>query len=167
MRVLAIDVGTRNVGFAHGGPDGPGRAWGTYHPPATGKDIAWLLADVRAWMTTLLSAAEITNVVYCAPILIDNNNWWTIRKVVSLAGQIELGAYDAGLQVEEVDEPKVRKHFLAPYPVPRTSDAIKAAVIARCRQLRWDVDTDHEADAMAVLDYALALKGSRTAGLLV
>lgn len=164
MRVLAIDVGTVNVGWAHGSPGDRSPSHGVYKVPATQRDIAWLLADIRAWLTTTCENARISNIVYCSPILVFGNNPWTIRKINAIAGQIELFGYDHDVTVEEEIESRIRKHFLAPHKVPRKSAEIKAAVIARCRALGLKPELDDDADALALLDYTLALKSSRLAG---
>lgn len=164
MRILAVDVGTANVGWASGSAGDRTPSLGTYNPPATQSNLAWLGADFRAWLTVKLQAG-VTHVVFCTPILVHSNNWWTIRKVVSLGYQIELTGYDHSVVVEEAAEPKVRKHFLSPHKVPVKSADIKAAVMARCRALGWSPANDHEGDSAALWDYAMALKTSRLAAL--
>lgn len=163
MKVLAIDIGTVNVGWAYGSPGDRMPAHGVYKPPPTQRNIGWLLADIRAWLTTTCENARITNIVYCSPILVFGNNPWTTRKVDGFATHIELFGYDHDVTVEEEIESRIRKHFLAPHKVPRKSAEIKAAVIARCRALGWTPQLDDDADALALLDYTLALKGSRLA----
>lgn len=162
MRVLAIDVGTRNLGWAFGAP-GEDPSNGVYKVPATQRDLGWLLADIRAWLQPALKTAEITHIVYEAPILNPSNNFLTIRKVNAIGALIELVGYDMKLPVEEQLPGKVRKYFLSPHPVPKKSADIKEAVMARCRQLGWSFEMDDDADALALLDYTMTLKNSRLA----
>jgi hypothetical protein len=65
----------------------------------------------------------------------------------------------------------IRKHFLGKaltskdYPGLTKDEArseIKKVVMNRCRALGWAVDTDDEADACALLDYAMAMEGAQT-----
>lgn len=162
MRVLAVDIGTVNFGWAHGSA-GEKPSHGVYNPPSTRKNIGWLLADIRAWLVRMTESHGPTHIVFATPVLVHHNNVWTIRKMNAIAGLLELHAYDYQMTVEEKSESEVRRNFLAPHKVPRTSPAIKAAVVARCRQLGWSPEMDDDADAMALLDYTLAIKGSRLA----
>ena len=161
MRILAIDVGTRNVGWAVGSPDEKPRH-GIYQVPSYGKKLGILGADIRAWLTATALAHKPTSIAYEQPIYVPDNNPWTMRKVAGIGFTIEVFGYDNDILVEEMPAPTVRKHFLAPHKVPRESKAIKEAVVARCRQLGWAPTEgfDDDADAMALLDYTLAVKDS-------
>lgn len=80
-------------------------------------------------------------------------------------GQVEkMGVKHCTYQVSSI-----RKHFLGrnltsrDYPGLSKDQAraeIKQVVMNRCRALGWQVDTDDEADACALLDYALAKHGA-------
>lgn len=159
LRVLAIDVGSRNLGWAICSP-GQNTSYGTYVAPQTGNDIGLLLADIRGWLSHLLKFRSITDVVFEAPILNPDNDFLIVRKVSAVGGLIELVAYDHNIPVEEKLPGPIRKHFLAPHKVPKKSKEIKDAVMARCRQLGWPTKTSHEADALALADYTLAVKTS-------
>ena len=165
MKLLTVDIGTVNVGWAIASPEALQQPTlilhGVYRPPANvGRNIGWLLVDIRSWLTVTARTHAITNIVYCSPIQVFGNNWWTTRKVVSIAGQIEVTGHDLDILVEEADEPTVRRHFLAPHKVPRKSPEIKAAVMARCAALGINPDTDDAGDAVAVADYVLSVKNS-------
>jgi Holliday junction resolvasome RuvABC endonuclease subunit len=159
IRLLAIDIGTRNLGWAVMAP-GEQPSSGVYHPPVVGRDLGWLLIDIRSWMVPLLKNNGITTISYEGPILNPSNNMMTIRKVFAIGGQLEVIASDADLPIEEELPGKVRKHFLAPHKVPTHTKEIKEAVVARCRQLGWRPEMDDDADALALGDYTLAMKTS-------
>ena len=161
MRILAVDVGTTNLGWGVGSPQEKPRL-GIYHVPAYGKKLGILQADIRAWLQATVLAYKPTSIVYEQPIYVPDNNPWTMRKVAVIGGALELFGYDHNLLVEEMPAPTVRKHFLAPHRVPTKSKDIKDAVKARCRQLGWTIDgvLDDDADAAALLDYTLAVKDS-------
>lgn len=157
MRILAIDVGTRNLGWAVGSPQET-PSHGVYEVPAYGKKLGILGADIRAWLTTTCATYKPTGIVYEQPIYVPDNNPWTMRKVAGIGFTIELFSYDTDTPVEEMPAPTVRRHFLG--KVPRHTKEIKEAVIARCRQLGWKPHMDDDADALALLDYTLAVKDS-------
>lgn len=135
--------------------------YGTYKPIKTKDDLATFLIDARTFLYGLMQKNTIRTIVYESPILVRFNNPYTIRKMFALGGLIEVEAHDAGIPVFETAAGTVRRHFLGKGMVPRKSVEIKRALIARCKQLGWNVETDHEADALSILDYALALNNSR------
>jgi Holliday junction resolvasome RuvABC endonuclease subunit len=56
------------------------------------------------------------------------------------------------VRVSEYPIATVRKHFIGHGGLP--GKEAKAAVMARCRALGWDVEDDNQGDACAVWDYA-------------
>lgn len=159
MRILAIDVGTVNMGWALGRP-GDRPLHGVFNPARTKKNLGLLGADVRAWLQHTKVAYAPTSIVYEQPIYVPDNNPWTMRKIGGIGLVIELFGYDNDIPVEEMPAPTVRRHFLSPHKVPRKTKEIKEAVIARCRQLGWQPQMDDDADALALLDYTLSVKDS-------
>lgn len=160
MKIIAIDLGTANIGWAIA-DEKLEPELGTYHPPGTKKNIGWLLADLRSWLAPLLERRGITHLVYESPILQMGNNPLTIRKMHALGGMVELIAYDAKIPVEEALPQTVRLHFLGRGATPRRRDEIKRAVIKRCEMIGWRPENDDEADAAALLHYAICTKTSR------
>ncbi len=158
--ILAIDPGTEGFGWAVGAAHLRPK-WGTYEPVKTRDDLATFLVDTRTFLYSLFQRYRVTEVVYESPVLNRFNNVYTIRKMFALGGLIEVECHDAGLGVFEAAPGTVRRHFLGKGMTPRKSEEIKRAVMTRCKQLGWVVETDHEADALAILDYSLALRGSR------
>lgn len=158
--VLALDPGTEGFGWAVGSA-GVKPRFGTYEPIKTKDDLATFLIDARTFLYNAVRTNKVSEVVYEGPVVNRMNNVYTLRKMFSLGGLIEVECHDAGLPVFEAAPGTVRKHFLGKGMTPRKSKEIKEAVMARCSQLGWKVKTDHEADALAILDYTLAIRGSR------
>lgn len=169
MRMLAIDVGTRYLGWAVGSPGCPPE-WGTHLFDKVGARIGTLMLEVDAWLIPNYlhnwRSTGLTHILYEAPVLVHSNDFLTIRKVNCVGGHIEYlaGAYQFPHCEEQLPN-VVARHFLGSGNVPRKSDPKKEAMIARCGQLGWHAKTTHEADALGLLDYGLALKGSRLAQL--
>ena len=164
MKILAIDPGTEGFGWACGSPDRK-PTFGTYKPLKAGADLGAFLIDVRTflWPWLIDFNNRLTEIVYESPVFVASNNVNTLRKMFALGGYIETLGYDHGIAVSEAAPSTVRKYFLGSGMTPRRSAQIKIAVMARCRQLGWQPKTDHEADALAILDFATTLKGSRLA----
>jgi Holliday junction resolvasome RuvABC endonuclease subunit len=158
--VLALDPGTEGFGWATGSANTKPR-YGTYVPFKTRDDLGTFLIDARTTLFNLVKTYSVTEIVYESPVVNRMNNVYTLRKMFALHGMIEVECHDAGLPVFEAAPGTVRKHFLGKGMTPRKSKEIKEAVMARCSQLGWKVRTDHEADALAILDYTLAIRGSR------
>ncbi len=86
--------------------------------------------------------------------------------LIALAGCARAQAALMGLQVKVYMPNSVRRHFLGKALTARdfpgktkgaAKGAIKAAVIARCHLLGWDVKDDNQADAAALYDLAASL----------
>lgn len=159
--ILALDPGTEGFGWALGSANSKPARYGTYVPYKTMDDLATFLIDARTFLYQLMVPNRVTEVVYESPVVNRFNNVYTLRKMFALHGLIEVECRDCNVPVYEAAPGTVRKHFLGKGMTPRKSKEIKEAVMARCRQLGWNVETDHEADALAILDYTLAIRGSR------
>jgi hypothetical protein len=70
----------------------------------------------------------------------------------------ECASLKAGARFNVESPATIRKHFVGN---GRPKDP-KAAVISRCRQLGWRTLDDNQADALATMDYALAMLHART-----
>lgn len=157
MRILALDVAT-NVGICVGESGADPRAWSVYlgDPP-----------DERRF----------SNALSMAHGLIENHNPdlivveaaiggpKTSHYLVGLVACVRGCAYNRGVQVKSAALGTVRKHFLGKAIATRdfphlkqaaAKKAIKAEVMKRCALLGWPVDTDDEADAVAIWDWACA-----------
>ena len=150
-RILALDLSTR-VGWAAWGPGESAPHWGAHPLPRTGEDVGRYLAAYRRWLSGRLGEVAPDRVVMEAPILPKTTALATTRKLHGLAGLTELIARDHGAAAMEVNNAQVRKHFIGRGRGKR--DELKQATIAACRDRGWTPETDDEADALAVLDYA-------------
>ena len=158
--ICSLDLGTQNIGWAYGSDDDRAPTTGTYCPPATGKDLGWLLADVRAWLTPFCRTRAFDLLVYESPVFVAQNNVMTVRKMFALGGLVELVAYDLKLPCEEKLPGPVRKHFLGRGNVPKRRPEIKAAVMRQCQILGWKPSNDDEGDAAALWSFTIAVKCS-------
>jgi hypothetical protein len=160
--LLALDLATV-TGFALGDLNGI-KVSGSRQFPKTGNDIGWFADAFRTWLTTGLKRHKPEKVVYEQPIIHgDETTLATCRKLYGLAWQTELTCRDlkkAGVLrrefvVEEVNIGDWRTHFLG-RGYPRERNACKAAVKQMCRVRGFLFEDDNEAEAIAILDYALA-----------
>lgn len=169
MKILAMDIALR-TGLAFGGVRDEN---GVLLPPMTkvidldtGRNEARRLAKAARMARGFIEARKPDFVALECPIGPKASGiLWMLYGVIQ--AQVELmGVEQATYQVSSI-----RKHFLGKHLTTRdypglTKDEarreIKKVVINRCRALGWQVDTDDEADACALLDYALAKKGAAT-----
>jgi len=149
--VLALDLSTR-VGWAAWAPGESCPAWGVQSLPRTGSDVGRYLDAYRVWLAEMINQLSPGRVVMEAPILPSTTNLATTRKLYGLAGVTELVARDHEVAAMEVNNAQVRRHFAGVGRGKR--EAMKRAVVNACRERGWQPDTDDEADALAVLDYA-------------
>lgn len=156
-KMLALDLGSQWIGWARGSP-GQDPAFGTHRMPEVEQgDIATLMVDLRSLLHRLGHGVELVS--YEAPVVVRGNNPFTMRKVFALGGLVELFCHDQKVECVEAGIGSIRKHFLGK-GYAHTSKDVKGAVMARCRMLGWQVKTTHEADALAVLDYTMSVRGA-------
>lgn len=88
--------------------------------------------------------------------------------LIGLVSCVEGCAFNRSVPVVRAHLGTIRKHFIGKalsvksFPHLKPVDAkkaIKSQVIGRCHVLGWKVDTDNEADACALWDYASATYG--------
>ena len=173
--ILALDIATR-TGWAYAGPDQVA-AWpdvplaARAHPrPRWGLiDISSAGAGAGRWtryvdrLTDLLSLTKPAVIVYEAPL--SSVGMPNAHTAVILHGLVAFTEYTAA-RWRIVHRPAhistVRKHFLGRAPRDGRAKA-KAAVIDGCARRGWDISNDNIADALAVLDYAIADARARRA----
>lgn len=174
MRILALDL-ARLTGWAVGSP-GVIEGFGTHQFL---KTAAWALGeyglDARLTFRRMLAHVEPDHVVYESPILMAGeakinskgraflevrDTPQKLRKMYGLPFELEIECYRRTIPVREANIATVRANFLMG-KIPRKSDDCKAAVKSMARRRGWDISDDNEADALAVLDYELAMKCPR------
>lgn len=158
MKILAFDIAT-STGVAYGSAGGTPRSTTVrLRDAASGPDrFAKMIEATRK----LVGDLRPDLVVYEAPIGGATADPMPAMLAACCAGQ----ARSMGVRVEGCSLASIRKHFLGKnltsrdFPgltKPQARTAIKRAVIGRCLSLGWDVETDDEADACALWDYACA-----------
>lgn len=150
--------------------------FGTHEFP---KTESWALGEyglaARVAFRRMLAHTEAEHVVYESPILVPGeakinakgraflqvrDTPQKLRKMYGLPFELEVECYRRSIPVREANIGTVRANFLMG-KVPRGSDDCKLAVKSMARRRGWDIADDNEADALAVLDYELAMKCPR------
>lgn len=133
----------------------------------TGEDVGRAVDDFSEWLSSYLSLEKPRYVVFEAPWVGEKTHQNVARKLMGLAILTELECYrlhrsGSHCTYLEVNNQDVRTHFLGEgarsqkfrLPGEEMRDALKRMTILRCEARDWNVDTDDEADALALLDYA-------------
>lgn len=151
LKRMYFDLG-QNIGWVRRvGMDRP--TWGTERLPDTGEDYGPIGRAFRRFLRYQFEAVAKPDFVgYEAPLIYPSQPHVT-RLHCGLGFTLETMCADYGIECREWHMGVVRDWFLAPNPVPRSTPAIKAAVKARCRELGWMIDNDHEADALSGMDW--------------
>lgn len=160
MKVLAFDIATQ-TGVAFGRPG---------EKPITkvidlgsGRSDAARFAKALRMAEGFIEARKPDLVAVEAPIGPGSST-----VLVGLYACVVAQAVKMGCKVERYQVQSIRKHFLGKaltskdYPGLTKAESraeIKRVVMVRCRMLGWPVDTDDEADAIALWDYAIAKAG--------
>lgn len=160
--LLALDLAT-HLGWALGSPDMNRPTWGSFKLPSTGENVGRFVIAFDEWLTNLVDAAPIDQIVMEASILPDNTQRSTLLKLYGLAIKCEELGERRGIDVSEVRMQSWRKHFIGRAIAPTSIKGadrrrwIKRACMDACRARGWDVEDDNAADALGILDYSLCL----------
>ena len=150
MKILAIDQGTK-TGWAFSAKDEPTQ-YAHVHFPAAKDTHGRLFYAFREWLRALIAKLQPDLLVFESPVLPGGTSIQALRVQYGLAAVADSLAVELGLEVHEVDAPKVRKHFLG--KIPKGKGTIKPAIMAMCRAHGLEPKNDHEGDALAILAYA-------------
>lgn len=157
MKVLALDIAT-NTGVCVGQSGADPRAWSVNLGKAPD---AQRFSQALRLTASLLETHKPDLVAVEAAIGGPKASQYLIGLVACVTGV----CWDRRVRCEPVHLGSVRKHFLGkslttrhfPHLKPAAAKkAIKAEVMKRCELLGWPVETDDEADACAIWDYACA-----------
>lgn len=163
MKVLAIDIAT-STGLAFGGAgDVPlTKVVDLGHGRSQDRRFAKALRLAEGFV----EARKPDFVALEAPIG-QGSSTILIGLYACISGQVrKMGIPQATYPINSIRKHFIGKHLtVKDYPGLSKDEAraeIKRVVMNRCRALGWTVDTDDEADACALLDYALAKNGAMT-----
>ena len=124
--------------------------------PKTGVDVGRFLCAFEDWLTAdLMARTRPERVVFETAWVGPKTNQATARKLMGMAGEVEKICHRNGLMCVEANNASVRKHFIG--KGRGTRDELKQMTIEACRARGWQPANDDEADALAILDYALRL----------
>lgn len=155
MRVLAIDCGTTS-GAAFDGVDGRpvAQTWRGAAHALDPDEFGPRYTAFRQWIEDLINVARPDLIAFEAPLVLHGSrtmtNPNTARVLLGLAAIAEQVADAYGIRCCEVHVSTIKKFWTG------TGRAEKSAMVARCRQLGWQVQNDNEADAMALFAFAKA-----------
>ena len=150
MDILAFDLATQ-AGWARYAPAGAVR-FGSFRMPSTGPAVGLFLATFQKRIAPLVDEAP-DAIVFEAPWVGPNTSQDTARKLMCLAGFLEYECHRLNIRCFEVNNASVRKFFCGKGRAPRAE--IKDLVMHACLARGWSPHNDDEADALAVLDFAL------------
>lgn len=160
MQILALDLALQ-TGWAIGTAADTKPMSGSIQIARSDASMAKMFSEWRIHLRDFLSLnPDVSLVVFESPLLpfmkAGNTNINTIRRLIGLASVTEellysLGKYD----IREARVSDVRSHFLGSNRHKR--DEAKALTIRKCRSLGWAPQDDNAADALALLDYQMAM----------
>lgn len=154
MIVLALDL-AKQTGWCAGAP-GTTPRYGSFSLAGESNERFGVLYNRLCYLIRDTSA---TMMMFEAPITSGsktNTSGSTLRYLYGYVAVAEAAAQNSGIPVRECAIATWRKHFLGNGGMNR-KDA-KRAAITRCRQMGYSVETDDEADAIGIWDYAVSLK---------
>lgn len=153
--ILALDLATV-TGFALGNVSGI-KVQGSRPFPRTGEDIGTFASSFRHWLIGGIRRHKPTLVVYEQPMLPTKTQLVTLRKLYGMAFLAELICRDEGVEVREAHRQQILTHFLGRGSVPRKREERQAAIHRQCLIRGWKPVDDNHADALALLDFAVAI----------
>ena len=168
MQLLALDPGTI-TGFAVGDTDvcvpvtpleamarpPPKPISGAEQIGREGADIATFALAYDVWLKYTIHYHGIEGLIFEAPWIGPKTHQHTARKLMGMAYHTDLVGKQLELSwVKEARPDAVRVHFIGRGRVKRAEK--KRRTVAECRLRGWEVESDDEADALALFDYAAA-----------
>lgn len=163
MAAVALDLATKTgVATWYSGTAAP--VFSTLHLPSDPGLVARPMEKLRAHLADLHAIEPIEYLFFEVAILpqpkvqdgraVMRTTTDTVYKLCALAGMAEWFAHRIGAKCRSVEQQSWRKHFTG-RGTGKSAD-LKAAAIQAAKMRGWNVTTDHEADALGVLDYGLA-----------
>lgn len=154
MNILAVDLGTKLgyarrsrgvttsgvVSFAPRAKDGPGQRW----------------LKFRAWLGTAALDADLGAIYYEQPILFVGNGPATVLMFGGFEAHLQLWAEVNNIPLHKVNVSTIKRHWTG------KGNAKKADMVRVARERGLKPVDDNEADALALLDYAMCDQGEPT-----
>lgn len=167
--ILALDLASQ-LGWAHAAP-GAIEAWpmtaleAVGMPPphevghkriaGSGAALGGFFDRYHDWLVGKIDLLAPARLVYEAQHVSPKADKQMCRKLFGLAGHTEWVCRRLGVPCEEAEPRDVRLHFMGVGSGKRAR--LKALAIAACKARGWPCANDDEADATAILDYAVAV----------
>ena len=149
--ILALDLATV-TGWCYGAPDKPPR-FGAERFAKPGQERAVAYRKFRLWLDLFNSAYEPALIVFELPavpaFLGGKTNIDTTKLLFGLCEHLEEWAYQK-FELREASVAQVRAHFIGRNMAGKIA---KPLVVARCREMGWDVESEDQADACALWHY--------------
>lgn len=161
--ILALDV-ARQLGWAMTHPTRNEPVLGTIAlKPPHGKDYGVLYNDLFETVNELISGFGPERVWFEAPLFIPHRSMHTARQLMTLAGIVELVAYQRSRPCFEGNVTEVRRAVVGPR---RKTDerSVKRISLDYCNMRKWDAPDDNAADAAVLWVYGYACWLGRAEG---
>lgn len=146
--ILALDSATK-CGWARGAAGVAVPQFGT--ADFSGGSTGQVVYNFRHWLADIIIDLRprviVFESIYVPHGLVRNPK--TLRRLYTIAGEIEAAAYEASIDVYEATASEISKFFLGTSR-PLKREAKKLATIEMCRQYGWDPQDDNAADALAI-----------------
>lgn len=167
--ILALDLSKAGTGWAYGHPavmrsqtaievaisgERATPLSGTQRMGTAADSIGSVLCRFDDWLADSITTFSPTVLVMEAPLIRSDRS---ARLLISLAASVDRIGERRGLRTFEVASSTVRKHFCG------HGNADKDVVTAECRRRGWEPVDHNAADALALLDYAVACLAPRNA----
>lgn len=157
--VLGLDVATV-TGFAYGRVDANRPTWGCKRLGSASSPSAEVFGVALNWARDFFPQIKPDVVMIEAllpPSAMREKTTRAVRdRLCGLNAIMMAVAHDIGVgEIGCAPVSDIRDHFI--YGHTLTRKLVKAAVVAKCKELDWHVSNDNEADACAAWSYATAL----------
>jgi crossover junction endodeoxyribonuclease RuvC len=159
--VLALDLASV-TGWAVGEPGGE-PVHGSLRFASRGASHEAVFAGALKWMNDAITEYRPHTVVWEAPMptSFKTSNVNTTTLLYGLPAVIGTVAYIRGVfGIRKAETRDVRLHFIGQNPKRVRA---KPLVMQKCRAMRWEVEDDNEADALATWSYMCSLLDPRLA----
>ena len=159
--ILALDLASV-TGWACGEADeAPSHGYIRFATAGASHEAVFFAA--LQWTNGMIAQYKPKTIVWESPLStsfrIGKTNLNTTALLYGLPAVVGAAAYSRAIyNCRKADTRDVRLHFIGKNPKRAIA---KAATIARCQQLGWNVTDDNEADALAIWDYAASLERRR------